>query len=253
MRATSIIINADDLGLDPEVNDAIFELMGRRVISSATMMANAPALRDATARASRFPYCSFGAHLNLTQFEPLTGGSGAQRLVDGTTGGLSRAIETAVPTPGLLRAAYEEWCAQIELLASAGIAISHLDSHNHVHTRPQLFPVLKPVQRRYGIRKVRLAKNLYSTSQPCPAVLFLKKRLYNTALQRVYRTHTTAVFTELLTFADISRAERPPHPTVELMVHPGASYAKGEIQLLESDWFNGLGADVQLITYAQLH
>ncbi|MGQ9919950.1 MAG: ChbG/HpnK family deacetylase, partial [Desulfobacca sp.] len=37
-----LIVNADDLGLSPEVNEGIFALMSRRQLTSATILANAP-------------------------------------------------------------------------------------------------------------------------------------------------------------------------------------------------------------------
>jgi predicted glycoside hydrolase/deacetylase ChbG (UPF0249 family) len=247
-----IIINADDLGISSLVNDAIFELMANHQISSATLIANAPALRDAAPQLKRFPRCSFGAHLNLTQFEPLTGGQGAKLLVN-QTGQLSRDIETAFPTIGLLRAAYDELCAQFELLVAAGISISHLDSHNHVHTRPHIFPVLKAVQKRYGIHKVRLAKNLYSVNQPCSPSLSWMKGAYNAALRRVYRTHTTDAFTEFLTYVEVCRESPIRYRSVELMVHPGASSSGAdETALLQSDWLANLRPPVELINYRQL-
>ena len=252
MPGTQIIINADDLGISALVNNAIFELMASHRISSATLIANAPALRDAAPQLKRFPACSFGAHLNLTQFEPLTGGPGAKLLVN-QTGQLSRDIETAVPTVALLRAAYLELCAQIELLVAAGISISHLDSHNHVHTRPHIFPALKAVQKRYGIRKVRLAKNLYSASQPCSPALYWMKGVYNATLRRVYRTHTTDAFTEFLTYVEVCRETPIRYRSIELMVHPGASsYGADETALLQSGWLASLHAPVELINYRQL-
>ncbi len=71
----AIVVNADDLGMSHEVNEATFDLLSKGRISSATMMANAPATREAATQVSKFPRCSFGVHLNLTQFEPLTGGA----------------------------------------------------------------------------------------------------------------------------------------------------------------------------------
>lgn len=246
-----IIVNADDLGMSSKVNDAIFELLAQRRVSSATIIANGPAMRDAAAKLHLFSDCSFGIHLNLTQFEPLISGKGARLLTNGT-GQLSRRIETASPTLDLLRAAYEECCAQVDLLASTGMSISHFDSHNHVHTRPHIFPVLKAVQRRYGVRKVRLAKNLYSSNEPCSRSLFWKKRAYNAALRHLYRTYTTDAFTELLTFVETAPLERGRLRSIELMVHPGASYAAPEIAVLESDWLARFGEDVKLIDYRQL-
>ena len=138
MAGVAIIVNADDLGISREVNDATFDLMSRGRITSATIIANAPATREVASRVARLPRCSFGVHLNLTQFEPLTGSAGARLLVN-KRGQMSRANEAARPSRARLRAIYEELCAQIERVASLGVGISHVDSHNHVHTRPCLF------------------------------------------------------------------------------------------------------------------
>jgi predicted glycoside hydrolase/deacetylase ChbG (UPF0249 family) len=249
--AMLMIINADDLGMSQEVNDAIFDLMAERRISSATVMANGPAVRHAAAHLKYFPHCSFGVHLNLTQFEPVTRGPGSRLLVD-ETGQLSRAIETASPSAARLRAAYEEMCAQIELLASLGQQISHFDSHNHVHTRPLLFPSLKATQRRYGVRKVRIAKNLYTPEQPCSSGLYLKKRIYNWGLRTIYRTGTTDAFTEFLSFQQVRHQRELTYRSIELMVHPGASYAAGELAMLKSNWFGDGGMTLEMIDYRQL-
>jgi predicted glycoside hydrolase/deacetylase ChbG (UPF0249 family) len=246
-----LIINADDLGMSAEVNDAIFALIADGKVSSATIMANGPATREAAAQLHRFPHCSFGVHLNLTQFQPLTGGAAARLLTNGT-GLLSRRIETAAPTPALLRAAYDEWCTQVNRLAAAGVNITHFDSHNHVHTRPHIFPVLKAVQQRYQVRVVRLAKNLYAANQPCSRSLRWRKRAFNAALRHVYRTRTTDVFTELLTFAELSRQGALSYRSIEVMAHPGAPYAGPETALLQSDWLAHLTSRINLISYRQL-
>jgi len=251
MGSVNIIVNADDLGLSDTVNEAIFELMAESRISSATMMANAPATRRAAARIKRFERCSFGIHLNLTQFAPIADGPGRRLLVDGS-GEMSRAIETAPPTIDRLKAIYDELCAQVELLASLGVPISHLDSHNHVHTVPYVFPALKAVQRRYRIRKVRITKNVYTAAQPCPPVLWWKKRTYNWALRHVYRTDTTEAFTELLSYCEATRAADLPFRTIELMVHPGAANAAEETAVLKSDWLRSRPTPVKMITYHEL-
>ena len=245
------IVNADDLGMSRAVNDATFDLIARGRISSATIMANAPATGEAARRASTFPRCSFGVHLNLTQFEPLTSGAGAQLLVD-ATGGMSRANETARPSRERLRAMYEELCAQIERVASLGVRISHLDSHHHVHTTPLCFVALKAAQRRYQITRVRLSKNFYASERPCPAGLAWKKRVYNRALRSVYRTRTTDAFTELVTFHRADAARKRSIDRIELMVHPGAAGAADDMAILESDWTMRTDPPVRLISYAEL-
>jgi predicted glycoside hydrolase/deacetylase ChbG (UPF0249 family) len=250
-RPIRVIVNADDLGMSGAVNDAVFDLIADARITSATLLTNAPAFEAAARQLPSFPRCSFGVHLNLTQFAPLVGGEDARVLTQGR-GTMTRAIESLRHlSPGLLAAAYREWCAQIERALSYGMPISHIDSHNHVHTRPQFFPVLKAVQRRFGIRRVRLAKNLYSSEQPFPPTMRLKKTLFNAALRHGYRTRTTDIFTELLTFGAGAFAA-PEDMSVELMTHPGAAYAGPEVELLRSNWLERVGRTVSLISYGQL-
>lgn len=261
LTSQAIIVNADDLGISRGVNDATFDLIAKGRISSATIMANAPATREAARRAAMFPRCSFGVfrkcsfgvHLNLTEFEPLTGGPGAQLLVD-ERGQMSRSRLNASARPSLewLRAVYVELCAQVERVGSLGVGISHIDSHHHVHTMPCVFPAVKAVQRRYGIRRVRLAKNFYSPEQPCPAGLVWKKRAYNWALRSMYATRTTDAFTEFLTWYHAEPTRQRTPGRIELMVHPGASYAAEETALLDTDWIARTDLPLRLISYAQL-
>jgi predicted glycoside hydrolase/deacetylase ChbG (UPF0249 family) len=251
VKTVAAIVNADDLGMSREVNDATFDLMSKGRITSATIMANAPATCDAARRASTFAKGSFGVHLNLTEFEPVIAGAGARLLVD-ERGRMSRANGTLRLHPERLRAIYQEICAQIERVAALGVRITHLDSHHHVHTRPGFFPILKDVQRRYRIRRVRLAKNFYAPDQRCRADLRLKKRAYNWLLKSVYATYTTDAFTEFLTYYHADAASKRSINSIELMVHPGAAYAADETAVLERDWTTENDLRVQLISYAEL-
>ena len=251
MSVESVIINADDLGISEAVNDAIFELMARRRVTSATVLANGPAFRHAVSKIKHFPRCSFGAHLNLTQFAPVAPASDAA-LLRGADGLMSRSIENQRSTPKLLSAMYRELCAQVELLGSAGIDITHFDSHHHIHTKPQLFPVIKAVQRRFGVRKVRISKNIYTSQQPLSPALARKKRAYNWFLRNFFTTRTTDGFTELLSYRVVLNGKALSHRSVELMVHPGASYAAEEITILESDWLISPRFYAGLISYREL-
>src|SRR5262245_25080414 len=251
MTQHAVIVNADDLGISDVVNEAAFDLIAKGRVSSATIIANGPAVHQAVKLAMRFPACSFGVHLNLTQFEPLSGGPPAKLLVD-DRGLMSRANASLPLRREWIRAARDEFCAQIERIAALGVRVSHVDSHNHVHTVPALFPVLKEAQRRFGIRRVRLTKNFYRADRPCPRPLALKKRAYNWALRSIYATRTTDAFTEFLTYCAANRARREAFRVVELMVHPGAPYAAEETAVLESDWIARGGVPLQIISYSRL-
>src|ERR1700687_3982114 len=113
-----IIINADDLGIHRDVNDAIFALMGERRITSATLLANGAEVEDAARRLDGFPYCSFGAHLNLSEFRPLTTGAGLKPILraDGCFAG--NRLREIRSTGALREAVFAEWSAQVERLQS---------------------------------------------------------------------------------------------------------------------------------------
>jgi predicted glycoside hydrolase/deacetylase ChbG (UPF0249 family) len=250
-----VIVNADDLGLSREVNEATFELMSRGVVTSGTVMANGPFVLDAVETSKRFPGCSFGAHLNLTEFRPLCRREGLREILS-DNGEFTKALDqvpgSVKKTHRLLAAIADEWCHQVDFLRRAGLQVSHLDSHQHVHTIPALFPVLKFVQARCGIRRVRTARNVYQAYAPAPRARLLAKRAFQFALRHLYATRTTRVFMDFLTFHERAVVKRQTWPSAEVMVHPGSPAEGEENRLLRSDWPERLRGSVQLISYADL-
>lgn len=251
----NLIINADDLGMSPEVNETTFDLMSKRIVTSATIMANGPAVLRAIEGSKRFPTCSFGVHLNLTEFRPLSRNEGLKGLLDedgAYSGALERAPGSINKTRKLMSAMADEWCHQIEFLQRAGIQISHLDSHQHVHTIPFVFPVLKYVQVKYKIRRVRSTRNIYRVGGAPSRVTLWAKRVFQLALTQLYRTRTTDAFMDFSSFYERAVVGKQAWPFVEVMVHPGSSVDSEENRLLYSDWQGLLGGSVRLISYSDL-
>jgi predicted glycoside hydrolase/deacetylase ChbG (UPF0249 family) len=245
----TVVVNADDLGMSRRVNEAIFQMAAGNRITSATLMANGPAIEDAARGLRDFPECSFGIHLNLTEFEPLTRGPGA-RLLTNAEGLLERKVASARPTPALLRAIHAELQAQVERLIALGVTISHIDSHHHVHTVPFVLPVVLAIQRRFGIRRIRISKNIYTERSRPPAALRAKKRLYNGVLRMA--GETVEGFTDLATFREAGGSGRIRQRTIELMVHPGAPTSRKETLLLGSDWGDGLPFPLRRMSYREI-
>ena len=67
-----VIINADDLGISLDVNRRIEECINMGVVSSTTLLVNAPAFDDGVRIAKQHTQVSVGIHLNLIEFAPLT-------------------------------------------------------------------------------------------------------------------------------------------------------------------------------------
>ncbi len=154
-----IIINADDLGISEDVNTAIEQAIKLQVISSTTIIVNAPAFRRAVAIAKKHPRISIGIHLNLIEFAPLTKQKAFfdNCLLDDRGCFIKGAIfNLKSVSKELQNAIYEEWKAQIDKLLAAGIIPSHIDSHQHVHGLNQLSKVLIKLMKEYKFSKLRL-------------------------------------------------------------------------------------------------
>lgn len=247
-----IIVNADDLGCNAQVNSAICDLIAQGHITSSTLLANGAALEDAVSRIQKYKDCSFGVHLNLTEFRPLTTCTGLFPLLDMQGNFVADRVRSVPINYQLREAIFQEWSAQIQRLAALGVVPSHIDSHHHVHTIPWLFPVIKRVQRRFGIRKVRISMNIYPVHTPAAHAQLLRKTIWNFILRHYYSTVTTGGFTSFAVFFELMQRQCPQHHSVELMAHPGHPAFQEESQLLASSWWKRLPCNTQLISYNNL-
>ncbi len=169
-----LIINADDFGLTEGVNRAILEAHERGVVTSATLMANGREFEDAVRRAGAAPRLSVGCHIVLADGLPLLSSSQVPSLMGRPNSNDGRFREAAFRedwstfawaairrclAPEEIEA---EAVAQIRRLQSAGIAVSHLDTHKHTHLFPR---VLQPLLRAAATCKVRALRNPFGPVQ----------------------------------------------------------------------------------------
>lgn len=253
LKIVKVIVNADDLGASSAVNDSSFDLMDQKLVTSATIIANGPYAQDACRMVNRYPQCSFGVHLNVTEFAPLSGRPELDRLLD-RHGKFDheRTREVAIDST-LAEGIFREFCAQIQKLMSLGVNVGHIDSHHHIHTMPRIFPILKRVQKRFNIRRVRISRNLYRPDERISPGLKFKKAVYNLLLRHYYRTKTTQGFGDFTSFYQTATSQTLHHERVEVMVHPGSDlYGIDEIELLRGPWRDNLGFTVRLINYSNL-
>lgn len=152
-----LIINADDLGYSSDVNLQIENAIEKGVVTSSTLMANAPGFLDGVRIAKQNSNVSIGVHLNLVEFSPLTNEEVFKKhnIVGDDGNFVDGAIFVRTIDEELKKAVYEEWDAQITKIKEAGIIPSHLDSHQHTHTIQELQNVLIDIMQKHNIRKVR--------------------------------------------------------------------------------------------------
>ena len=163
-----LIVNADDFGLTAGVNRAIMELHRAGVLTSATLMARAAATDEAIEIARSTPSLGVGCHVVLVDGEPVlsprqdiphlanpSDGRFRPSLI-GFLNWLSRDSDRRWPFRGrAIREIEAEASAQIALLQSRGLRLTHIDTHKHTHMFPAVLrPVLRAA-RAAGIRAVR--------------------------------------------------------------------------------------------------
>jgi predicted glycoside hydrolase/deacetylase ChbG (UPF0249 family) len=220
-----LVVNADDFGFTPDVNQGIVEAHRGGILTSTTLMANGAAFDDAVRLAREAPALDIGCHLVLV---------GGHSLVSG---------KAFPPTVGRLLAAvarrqiriYDELAAQVRRIAAAGIRPTHLDTHKHTHLAPPVLDAVARLSEDFGIRWVRRPFDFpmnaaggtapLATRLASDAMKLLRGRFHKVLERHGCRTtdhfagfqitgrFRTAELVELL--------ELVPEGTTELMCHPG--------------------------------
>jgi len=238
--APRLVVNADDFGLSAGVNRGILEAHAAGVVSSVSVLVNAPGWTDAVRRLRDLgspPGIGVGLHLNLTMGRPVSWGGS---LCDARTGQfhslgalLARAC-TGRLDPGDIAV---ECAAQLARLKSAGFVVTHVDSHRHVHILPGVWGPVAETARTAGVPVLRVPLEPWSVN-----AVNWRASLKKAALRLAWRVSSRAAapldrpdqfvgislqgsrsfLARLLTVLD-----RLPPGTTELMVHPG--HADGDL------------------------
>jgi predicted glycoside hydrolase/deacetylase ChbG (UPF0249 family) len=233
-----LIINADDLGADVARNEGIFEAIRAGVVTSATILPNGPALDHALEgiRSGGFEEVSFGVHLNLTEGRPLAEGLPCLTGPDGNFLGKASAHRLLMKTGEvpLQTELAREIALQIERLLDAGIAITHIDGHQHVHVFPSALRTVAETARSHGIRRMRIPdETIPSGDGTVPADLLeevhrfgslgreARRFLAGTGIVSSDHFRGLALKGRLDTEGLLKLLETLPGGITELMVHPG--------------------------------
>jgi hypothetical protein len=204
MPAEAVIVNADDLGLWPSVDRGIFAAWSAGAIGNSTVFANAPVLEDILAQA-RDLGLPVGIHLNLTYGRPLSDPTEIPSLIT-PAGEFMKRQRWSLPLPA--EQVRRELTRQAERVLAAGWRPSHLDTHHHVHTYPEVLATV--------------------TEMACG--LLLPVRSISDEMRDALRNagiptpdHFSMVFYGERATADtlISLVETCPGGILEIMTHPG--------------------------------
>ena len=230
-----VILHADDFGYDRDTANATIELFEAGALTSATIMPNMPASKEAIEFAAYHPDKSFGIHLTYVDgLSPLCANEESSLLDENGVFYPSNEVRKKALLFQLRKQdIIEETLAQIEKVRSAGIEVSHLDSHGHLHKFPSFLFVLEDIKRHSGIQRIRRVQNVFLQKQKLSPTLLLN-RCFDYYISHSCRT-TDYLYVSANRF-DIGWGENllqimdgyPDYATIEVAVHPGHADTEDE-------------------------
>ena len=207
--ARFLIINADDLGISPEVNQAIFSAHEKGTITDSSLLIKGPYSKDAIEMIKKIPSFRVGLHINL---DPLLGweSPGKERFS-------RQELLKLIDEPDFTVRVSREIDNQITAFKDEGLLLSHCDTHHHVHGFPQIFIPLLESMERHSIKAIRFSRNGYYLMGR--EDIFLTPEMaqnMETLLQNRGISYPHCFLDPLLPFS----LKELPNGVTELMVHP---------------------------------
>ncbi|MEN8686044.1 MAG: ChbG/HpnK family deacetylase [Desulfuromonadales bacterium] len=233
-----LIINADDLGINPERDRGIIEAYHHGVVTSATMIANGLSFTSAAAQANSVGL-PVGIHLNLSDGTALSGPIKGLTDQNHRLPGKRQLRRYLLGKEQDLAGIRRELAAQIEKVMATGLKPGHIDGHQHCHNYPCLIGVVIELADEYGFDAIRSCLPADPSDAEIPAELVddlaLLRNLGRTArmlfrdsgirtpdglwgLPQLHSLDTAGLCTLL---------ENLPEGDWELMSHPGHPYRQG--------------------------
>jgi predicted glycoside hydrolase/deacetylase ChbG (UPF0249 family) len=210
-----IIVNADDIGLNPSVNKAILYSFEQGYINSTSLLTNTDFFAHTIDLIHQNPAIkNIGMHVNFAKGKPVTNFSQKQFLDANGNWDLSKtnSVKSVLNNEG--KAAFlNEINAQLERAIAAKINIVHLDSHLHLHTLPAFYNLFIKTAKARGL-KLRLAQTYREGSYP----KFFYRKYINSKMKSLginYSKYFLTVEEFLKNHTNFSETEK-----IEIMVHP---------------------------------
>ncbi len=265
-----LIVNADDFGLTPGVNRAICEAHTAGIVTSSTLMASASAFDHAVQLARSTPSFDVGCHIVLVDGVPVSNASEISTLLDGGRNGefdrspgsfAARAMRGRLNPEQVER----EAVAQISKLQTAGIPVTHIDTHKHLHVLPQILLPLLRAAKACGIGAIRNPFGRVAFSLIAGRPKLWKRWGQVTALNALAGRFCRAVEAEEMITPDGSLGiaatgelderllrfvlENVPEGTWELVTHPG--YNDADLARIRTRLRHSRETELRLLTSAE--
>jgi chitin disaccharide deacetylase len=145
-----LVINADDFGMSPGVDQGILEAMEAGVVTSTSCLVFRDRPQIPVSIAGRV-----GVHLRLTDGAPVSDPKQIPTLVnaEGRFPSSREAVRLRRVDP---RDVEREWRAQMTLFCRSGVVPTHVDTHHHSHELPEVTGVYAQLAAEWEVAGVPL-------------------------------------------------------------------------------------------------
>jgi predicted glycoside hydrolase/deacetylase ChbG (UPF0249 family) len=241
-----LIINADDLGISPEVNRGIVVAHEKGIVTDASLLIKGPYARQVMEMIKKDPSFPVGIHIDL---DTLLGweSPGRERLP-------RQKLLEMMNEPDFIKQIKQEIDKQITAFLDAGLIPSHIDTHHHVHGFRPIFESLVEAMDRHNIKAIRFSKKGYSLLGRADISLTPSQAHWmEDTLRKKEIIHPQHLIDPIVPFS----LKEMPQGVSELMVHPsmgGDQWRQRDFAMLMDPLFMSTvqAQSIQLIGFAEL-
>jgi len=166
--ARRLIVNADDFGASAAINQAVVRAHREGILTTASLMVNAPGLAEAVQLARENPRLGVGLHLTLLMGHAALPPDKIPGLANARGEFSNHPVGVGLRyffQPGLRVQLRAEIHAQFEKFRASGLTLDHVNGHLHLHLHPVVFSILMQDAAALGIRHLRLTRDCLARSR----------------------------------------------------------------------------------------
>lgn len=226
-----VILHSDDFGYDEDTLEATINCFEKGALTSCTVMVNCEASEGAFEYARKHPEFSYGVHLTYVDgLKPVSPASEIPSLVNEKglflPSNAVRRLAMLLKLPK--KQVIAESQAQIDKIEKAGVRLSHLDSHGHLHKFLSILYSIKYLK--VGgkpVQKVRASQNLFVVKPSKKSPVYWMNKYFDWYLKKNFKNPQFFYMSANnmdTGWADCILAQMdklPQDAVIEIGVHPG--------------------------------
>ncbi|GJH12155.1 hopanoid biosynthesis-associated protein HpnK [Caballeronia novacaledonica] len=223
-----IIVTADDFGLHERVNHAVARAHREGVLTCASLMVGANAAHHAVKIARDLPTLRVGLHLVLTDGAATLPRWSIPDLVDARGSFEGSMFENGVRFFFLQRVRRQlaiEIYAQFKAFAATGLELDHVNVHKHFHLHPTILALILEIGPQFGMRAMRLPREMHGSLLLRPWVALMQKRLDDAGIAHNDWVAGIAATGRMDEAALLAALAKPREGVLEIYSHPATEGA----------------------------